>query len=159
MAAVADKDYAEAWMAGVDGLQFYTRTYAATSPKAVLLFVHGFAEHVGRYEHVHVKYPTRGITLFTFDLRGYGRTALDAAHKSKESAYAKTSWHMQMRDIEFFAKHLAATYPGVPLFLMGHSAVCSPSRSRRPRELMHIIGTGRRPSPCVLYPFVRTPVA
>lgn len=119
---VSAAEYVEQWLPGYDGTQFYTRTYAASSPKAVLLFVHGFAEHVGRYEHVHVQYPKRNITLFAYDLRGYGRTALDTEHKSKDSAYGKTSWDMTLRDIEFFGKHLAAQYPGTPLYLMGHSA-------------------------------------
>ena len=38
-------DYAEQWLPGYDGTQFYTRTYAATFPKAILLFVHGFVEY------------------------------------------------------------------------------------------------------------------
>lgn len=116
-------DYIEQWLPGYDSIQFYTRTYAATFPKAVILFVHGFAEHVGRYQHAHVKYSAQHITVFAFDVRGYGRTALDTAHKSKDAAYGKTNWDWQMRDIEFFGQYLAKEYPGVPLYLMGHSAV------------------------------------
>ncbi|KAI0821034.1 lysophospholipase [Irpex lacteus] len=122
MPPVAGKDYIEAWLPGVGGTQFYTRTYPATFPRAIVLFVHGFAEHVGRYEHAHIQYPRRGITLFAFDVRGYGRTALDQEKKSKDSAYGKTSWHMQMQDIEWFGRYLERENPGVPLFLMGHSA-------------------------------------
>ncbi|PSR72709.1 hypothetical protein PHLCEN_2v11404 [Hermanssonia centrifuga] len=114
--------FKEEWMTGPEGHQFYTRTYAAPAvPSAIILFVHGFAEHIGRYEHIHSKYPTRNITLFTFDQRGYGRTALDVAHRSKDSAYGKTNWTWQMGDIEHFATYLAKEHPGVPLFLMGHS--------------------------------------
>lgn len=116
--------FVEAWLPGFDGHQFYTRTYPATFPKAVVLFVHGFAEHIGRYEQAHVQYPPRSVTVFAFDLRGYGRTALDGAHKSKDAAYGKTNWGWQLQDIEFFAKRLAQEFPGIPLFLMGHSAVC-----------------------------------
>lgn len=123
MQAAATQEYVETWLAGPGGHQFYTRTYPATFPKAVILFVHGFAEHVGRYEHIHVKYPPRGITVFAYDLRGYGRTVLDAEHRSKDGAYGKTNWAAQFRDIEHFGKHLAQQHPGVPLFLMGHSAV------------------------------------
>lgn len=114
-------EYTEAWLAGFDGHQFYTRTYAAASPKAVILFVHGFAEHVGRYENIHVNYPKHDITLFSYDQRGFGRTALDAQRRSKDSAYGKTSWKWQLSDVEHWAKQLATTYPGIPLFLMGHS--------------------------------------
>lgn len=121
--SISSIPFMEAWAAGDDGLQFYTRTYPATFPRAVVLFVHGFAEHIGRYETIHAKYPARGITLFAFDQRGYGRTALDAAHRSKESRHGRTSWQSQMRDIQHFAKRLAEEYMGVPLFLMGNSMV------------------------------------
>ena len=135
MQAAPGKDYIEAWLAGPDGHQFYTRTYPAASPKGVILFVHGFAEHVGRYEHVHVKYPSHGITIFAFDLRGYGRTAFDAKHRSKNSAYGKTNGMAQSADIEHFGHHLARQYPGVPLFLMGHSAVSTQAPYRRMTSL------------------------
>lgn len=112
--------YLEAWLPGRDGLQFYTRTYPATFPKAVVLFHHGFAEHCARYEHVHARYPANHITVFAYDGRGFGRTALDPAHKSP---YGKTSWQHQLADLEFWAQHLAKEYPNTPLFLMGHSMV------------------------------------
>ena len=88
-----------------------------------MLFVHGFIEHIGRYEHAHVKYPARSITVFAFDQRGFGRTALDTAHRSKDSGYGKSSWALQLADIEHFASYLRKEYPEVPLILMGHSAV------------------------------------
>lgn len=115
----------EEWLAGPGGHQFYTRTYApSTKPKAVVLFVHGFAEHIGRYEHVHVNYPKKGIVVFAYDQRGFGKTALDAK-RSKDSAYGKTSWKDQLGDAEFWVHHLRAKkeWEGVPIFLMGHSMV------------------------------------
>ncbi|KAK7691823.1 hypothetical protein QCA50_005227 [Cerrena zonata] len=131
--------YTETWLPGPDGHQFYTRTYAAPAPgpKAVILFVHGFAEHVGRYEHVHIDYPKRGITLFSYDQRGFGRTALDTAHKSKDASFGKTSWNWQLGDIEWWAKHLTKEYPGKPIFLMGHSmggglSLAFPTRTEPP---------------------------
>ncbi|KAH8103271.1 lysophospholipase [Cristinia sonorae] len=113
--------YTEAWIAGPNAHQFYTRTYAASPPRAVIIFVHGFGEHVGRYEASFPAFPKRGVTLFAYDQRGFGRTALDAEHKSKDAAYGKTSWAEQLGDIEWWVKYLVKEYPGVPVFLMGHS--------------------------------------
>ncbi|KAI0828020.1 lysophospholipase [Trametes gibbosa] len=113
--------FVEKWLPGHDGTNFYTRTYPASSPRAVLLFVHGFAEHVGRYEWAHAEYASRDIHVFTYDQRGFGRTALDHPNKSKHSSYGKTSWPEQLRDIEWWVKHLKAEYPDLPLFLKGHS--------------------------------------
>ncbi|EIW54362.1 lysophospholipase [Trametes versicolor FP-101664 SS1] len=115
------RTFTEAWLPGHDGTKFYTRTYPAPSPRAVLLFVHGFAEHLGRYEWAHGEYASQGITVFTYDQRGFGRTALDHPNKSKHSAYGKTSWPDQLSDIEFWVKHLKSEYSELPLFLKGHS--------------------------------------
>ncbi|TBU27908.1 lysophospholipase [Dichomitus squalens] len=113
--------YNEAWLPGPSSTQFYTRTYPSSDSRAVLVFVHGFAEHVGRYEWAHAEYAKRGITVFTYDQRGFGRTALDKEKKSKESAYGKTSRVEQLRDIEWWVKHVKREFQGLPVFLMGHS--------------------------------------
>ncbi|RDX43407.1 lysophospholipase [Lentinus brumalis] len=113
--------FVEAWLAGPANTQFYTRTYPAPSPRAVLLFVHGFAEHVGRYEWAHSTYASRGIIVFTYDQRGFGRTALDREKKSGHSSYGRTSAKEQLWDIEWWVRHLKKEYEGLPVFLMGHS--------------------------------------
>lgn len=115
--------FEENWLTGPAGTRFYTRTYKADQPKALLVFVHGFAEHVGRYNHVHVKYPEEGITVFTYDARGFGKTALDVENKSKDSSYGKTNWKHQFGDIEWAIGHARKEVSNVPTFLMGHSMV------------------------------------
>jgi acylglycerol lipase len=120
--------YIEAWLPGPQSTQFYTRTYnsAGGDTKAVIVFIHGFAEHVGRYSHFHPLFSERGIAVFAFDQRGFGKTALDAeGHKSKHSAYGKTSWSEQMADIGWAIGHAKEEFPGLPIFLMGHSMVCT----------------------------------
>ncbi|CCM03934.1 uncharacterized protein FIBRA_06086 [Fibroporia radiculosa] len=114
--------YSEAWIAGPGDHQFYTRTYtAASAPRAAVLFVHGFADHVGRYEHAHCNWAARDIMVFAFDQRGFGRTALDNQHKSKDAVYGKASHQMQMQDIEWWVRHVKKEHPNLPLFLFGHS--------------------------------------
>ncbi|MCQ6264042.1 lysophospholipase, partial [Alcanivorax sp. MM125-6] len=90
-------------------------------PKAVVVFVHGFAEHVGRYTHFHPLIAQRGIAVFAFDQRGFGLTAQDETHKSKTSSYGKTSWKDQMADIAWAIEHAKEEFKGVPVLLMGHS--------------------------------------
>ncbi|KAI0759695.1 lysophospholipase [Trametes elegans] len=111
----------EAWLPGYDSTQFYTRTYLAPEPRALLLYCHGFSEHIARYEWAHTLCASKGITVFAFDQRGFGRTALDAAHKSKKSSYGRTNLHDQLSDIKFWLKRLSREYPGLPIFTMGHS--------------------------------------
>jgi len=117
--------YTEAWLVGPQETKFYTRTYApsaAVPTKAALVFVHGFAEHIGRYTHFHPFLSARGIAVFTYDQRGFGLTAQDTkGNKSKNSSYGKTSWKEQMGDIDWALQHAKKNFEGVPLFLMGHS--------------------------------------
>ena len=119
--------YSEAWLAGPSSTQFYTRTYTPVpleSTKAAIVFVHGFAEHVGRYTHFHPLLAARGIAVFTYDQRGFGLTAQDTkGHKSKSSEYGKTCWKDQMSDIEWAVEHTRKSFQGKPVFLMGHSMV------------------------------------
>lgn len=132
MSAQPPVKYTEAWLPGFDGLKFYTRTYPAlsdsgtpTAPRGAVIFQHGFAEHIQRYEHVHSVWAVRGFTVFAFDLRGYGRTALDVENRSESAGWSKTSWREQLSDIEWWVKRLREEISAdVPLFLMGHSMVC-----------------------------------
>lgn len=118
--------YTESWLVGPQSTKFYTRTYLPPSqPKAAVVFVHGFAEHIGRYTHFHPLFAAKGIAIFTYDQRGYGLTAQDTGgNRSKDSAYGKTSWKEQMEDIAWAVQYAKTTFGSVPLFLMGHSMVC-----------------------------------
>ena len=118
----------EAWIPGPKSLSFYTRTYQPTSgsPRGAVVFIHGFIEHVARYEHVHRRWAERGFVVFTFDQRGFGRTALDPK-KSAGSVYGRTGDADQIADIAWALRVAQEANPTVPLFLMGHSMVCDPS--------------------------------
>lgn len=116
--------YTEAWLSGPQQTRFYTRTYkpeGIIQTRAAVVFVHGFIEHIARYEHVFPAWSARGIAVFTFDQRGFGRTALDSDNKSKGSAYGKTSWKEQLEDIEWAVEHTKNEFGPVPVFLYGHS--------------------------------------
>ena len=122
---MATTQYTEAWLTGPNSTQFYTRTYTPESTtKSAVVFVHGFAEHVGRYTHFHPMLAARGVAVFAFDQRGFGLTGMDkTGKKSKHSSYGKTSWREQMADIDWAIGHARKTFESVPLYLMGHSMV------------------------------------
>jgi len=123
-----NEKYTESWLAGPRSTQFYTRTYLPPSqkkPHAAVVFLHGFAEHIGRYTEYHPLFAARGIAIFTYDQRGFGLTALDTkGHKSRTSSYGKTTWVEQMEDTAWAIQHAKETFKDVPLFLVGHSMVC-----------------------------------
>ncbi|KAJ3575287.1 hypothetical protein NP233_g1202 [Leucocoprinus birnbaumii] len=116
--------YTEAWLEGPAKTQFYTRTYvpdAHKSVRAVIVFIHGFAEHVGRYTHFHPLFTQHGFAVFAIDQRGFGLTGQDVAKRSKGSTYGKTSWKDQMTDIAWAVEHAKEAFKNIPVFLMGHS--------------------------------------
>ncbi|KAH9922585.1 lysophospholipase [Amylocystis lapponica] len=114
--------FTEAWLPGSGDHQFYTRTYIGSdAPHGIILFVHGFGEHISRHEYTHHAWAARGFKVFAYDQRGFGRTALDTEHRSKEAAYGKTSHHDLLQDLEFWVRRLHAEHTELPLFLYGHS--------------------------------------
>ena len=116
-------NFTEAWLPGPKSTSFYARTYhpSSGSPRGVLVFIHGFIEHVARYEHVHRRWADRGFVVFTFDQRGFGRTALDPK-KSSSSIYGRTGDADQISDIEGALRVIQELNmnPTVPLFLRPH---------------------------------------
>lgn len=114
--------YTEAYLQGPQKTHFYTRTYLASSPQALIIAIHGFNEHVGRFEHIHTPLAKAGINVFAFDQRGFGLTA---KKKGNGGGYAKTSWREQLEDIEW-AVNTGRGLEGcadLPVFLYGHSMV------------------------------------
>lgn len=112
--------YTEAYIEGPQKTQFYTRSYLSTSlPQALIIAIHGFNEHIGRFEHIHTPLANAGLNVFAFDQRGFGLTA------KKNGGYGKTCWKFQFQDIDW-AINTAKRLDGcanLPLFLYGHSMV------------------------------------
>ncbi|KAH9177498.1 alpha beta-hydrolase [Lactarius sanguifluus] len=115
-------NFTEAWIPGPKSSSFYTRTYtpASGSPRGVVVFIHGFIEHIARYEHVHKRWAEKGFVIFTFDQRGFGRTALDSK-KSPDAVYGRTGDTDQIPDVAWALQVAQEANPTIPLFLMGHS--------------------------------------
>lgn len=115
----------ETWLQGPLKTQFYTFTCFPRDdpPKAVVVYIHAFADHVGRHTHFFPLISQHGIAVFAFDQRGSGLTALDTKKRSEGSAYGKTSWRDQMRDIGWAIEHVKTAFKDIPIFLSGHALV------------------------------------
>ncbi len=97
-----------------DGVNFHVQGWEPdAAPKAVIALVHGLGEHVARYAHVASALTNAGYALVGFDLRGHGRSGGARGHfPSLEAVLA---------DINHFREFVAGRYPGLPMFLYGHS--------------------------------------
>ncbi len=98
-----------------DGLELFAQAWepGAVRPKAVACLVHGLGEHSSRYAHVAKALTKQGFILFTFDLRGHGRSAGVRGHVSSIEDF--------MRDIDLLVEQARSRYASLPLFLYGHS--------------------------------------
>ncbi len=64
-----------------DGTTLYGEWFAPERPpRALVLVVHGYAEHCGRYREVAHLLTRAGLAVFTYDMRGHGRAAGQRGH-------------------------------------------------------------------------------
>ncbi len=83
-------------------------------PVAKLIFVHGFSDHINRYYGLFPGLAERGIAIYGFDQRGWGRSVHRSADKGRTGPTSTV-----ISDIAAFVK---AQLPSpVPVFVMGHS--------------------------------------
>lgn len=81
------------------------------SPRAIVLMVHGIAEHSGRYEHVGAQFAAAGFGAVAFDQRGHGRTEGRRGYVAEFSEF--------LDDVEDHLREVRTV--GVPVGLIGHS--------------------------------------
>ncbi|CAF0979505.1 unnamed protein product [Didymodactylos carnosus] len=116
-------------------LKLFGRNWRCSNAKAVILIVHGFGEHSGRYGHVAEIFNKHNIAFVAYDTRGSGRSGgergyvpcLNAVMDDLEAAIGK------VRESKY--------YPDVPLIIYGHGTGCI-------TQLSHI---QRRKSKSLLY--------
>lgn len=80
--------------------------------RALVVGVHGFAEHAGRYDHVGRFLAERGFALYMYDLRGHGRSEWERGYVDRFEQFVEdTAAFVRMAKSEVRAK----------TFLLGHS--------------------------------------
>ncbi len=81
--------------------------------RGVVVIVHGYAEHSGRYDHVADFLACRGYAVEAFDLRGHGR--------SEGRRVVVGSMNEYLIDLGHFLRIVRERHPGQRIFLLGHS--------------------------------------
>jgi acylglycerol lipase len=100
---------------GRDGRSLFYRFQVPARPAGVVLLLHGYAEHSGRYEWVMERLPEAGLAGYAPDHRGFGRSARPGALADLESLEATIG------DIASLAAIARRALQEAPLFLLGHS--------------------------------------
>jgi acylglycerol lipase len=81
--------------------------------KAVLLVVHGLAEHCGRYMNVVNHFVPLGYGVYGFDFQGHGKSHGKRVFVNRFEDYTRT--------LSTFLDKVRTQHPEAPLFLVGHS--------------------------------------
>ncbi len=106
--------YKEDQFTCTDGNQLFYRSWIPhEAPHAVLIIIHGFSDHSGRYMPIVDNLVPRGIAVYSFDQRGHGRSPGQRGHINSFTEFRD--------DVLTFTHLVAAQEPDIPRFLLGHS--------------------------------------
>lgn len=99
---------------GLKGLKlYYQGCLPDQNPKAVLLVLHGLAEHSGRYGNVVDYFIPRGYAVYGYDQRGHGKSQGDRCYVDR--------FQDLIADLNTFVAMVNKFHPSLKVFLMGHS--------------------------------------
>ncbi|CCE34007.1 uncharacterized protein CPUR_07938 [Claviceps purpurea 20.1] len=103
-----------------DDAKLYSKTWTPDgSVVAKLVFVHGFSEHINRYNEFFPKFAENGIQVFGWDQRGWGQSVHRRADKGLTGPTSQV-----VGDVAAFIRGklpCRTDTATVPLFVMGHS--------------------------------------
>jgi acylglycerol lipase len=96
-----------------DGTELFHIKDLPADPKAIVVLVHGLAEHCGRYDYVVQKLNEFGYGVYRFDNRGHGRSGGKRGYLD--------DFQIFIDDADLFVDRAKDESPDLPLFMLGHS--------------------------------------
>lgn len=96
-----------------DGVNLAGQAWLPPGCCAMIVVVHGIAEHSGRYAFIAESANRQGIGVVSVDLRGHGRSPGERSYVERFDDY--------LLDVDALLVKAQQLAPGCPLFLMGHS--------------------------------------
>ena len=124
---------------GSDGRSLFYRFRVPARPAGVVLLLHGYAEHSGRYGWVMERLGEAGFSGDAPHIRGFGASARPGALADLDSLESA------VRDVASLAAVIRRVLPGAPLFLLGHSMggmLAALYALRHPEGLAGLVTTG-----------------
>jgi len=104
----------EGFFKGVRDANIYFQSWLPESePKAVLLIVHGLAEHSGRYMNIVNHFVPLGYAVFGIDHLGHGKSDGTRVYVKRFEDYTNM--------LKIYFDRIRRWQPGKPIFLVGHS--------------------------------------
>src|SRR3954466_3364735 len=98
-----------------EGLKIFFRSWRpVTKPRGAVVIVHGFNGHSGYYAWVAEQLVVAGLAVYALDLRGRGQ--------SDGERFFVDTFADYVGDVSTFVTLVKEREPGLPVFLLGHSA-------------------------------------
>jgi alpha-beta hydrolase superfamily lysophospholipase len=105
----------EETVTGSSGLDIFVRSWRPHGfARAVVVICPGFNAHSGQYQWVGERFAAVGLAVYVLDLRGRGRSDGERFYVEKFADYVS--------DVATVAALAKAREPGLPVYLLGHSA-------------------------------------
>ncbi len=99
---------------GDAGLELYYQSWQPQDePKAVLVIIHGVAEHSNRYLNLVDNLVPEGYAIYSYDQRGHGNSP-------GQRGYIE-SWDEYRSDLNLFLELVQSREPALPVYIYGHS--------------------------------------
>jgi acylglycerol lipase len=92
---------------------YYQHWQPESNPKAILLIVHGLAEHCGRYMNIVNHFVPLGYAVYGLDHVGHGKSEGTRVYVDKLADYTEP--------LKTYFDMLRGWHPGKPVFILGHS--------------------------------------
>jgi acylglycerol lipase len=105
--------HSEGTIPGALGGRTYWQSWRPPAPVAVVVLVHGVAEHSSRYAHVAARLNDAGYAVYGLDHRGHGRSS---GMKGNLGRFAGA-----VADLHAVRRLAEADVPDRPVFVLGHS--------------------------------------
>jgi len=100
---------------GMGGLKISVRSWRPQgSPRAALVICHGVNSHGGQYRWPAEQFANSGLVVYALDLRGRGKSEGERFYVERVDEYAS--------DVAGTVQIAKSRNPGLPVFLLGHSA-------------------------------------
>ena len=99
---------------GTNGIHLYYQYWLpANEPRAILLIVHGLAEHSGRYMNIVNHFVPKGFAIYGFDLPGHGKSEGLRGYIERFSCF--------LDNLDAFLDVVRSRHHNSKIFIMGHS--------------------------------------
>jgi alpha-beta hydrolase superfamily lysophospholipase len=127
----------ESHLPGATGALLFRRSWIPRSAEQIIVLVHGYGEHSGRYEHTASDLAHAGFEVHAYDHQGHGRSGGARCHVRR--------FEHLLDDLEGFVTAVRADRTPLPVVVVGHSMgglVVAAYASQRDPKIAGVVTSG-----------------